>query len=134
MPENPPAPATVIVVCGASGAGKTRAATALAAHYGLPLGEADDIVLALSAVTTRDQQPELHYWETHPAARAWEPERIADLHMRVAESLRPAFRAVLDDRLAFRRASVFEGDYLTPEMVVGVPGVVAVVRLPGGGA
>jgi len=54
-------PGLVTVVCGASGAGRSRAAFALAARYGVPLAEADDIVTALRAMTSYEQQPQLHY-------------------------------------------------------------------------
>src|SRR5688572_8304737 len=86
-----PPPWPVTLVCGASGAGKSRAASALAVRYGVPLGEADDVVTALMAMTTPQQQPVLHYWSTHPEAMAWPPERIADLHLDVAAALRPGF-------------------------------------------
>ncbi|HEY7225440.1 MAG TPA: hypothetical protein VH561_17840 [Micromonosporaceae bacterium] len=122
------APPLVVVVCGASGVGKTRAAAALAARYGVPLGEADDIVTALRALTNAEQQPELHYWATHPEAGSWPPTRIADLHFETADALRPAFAAVIADHVEFAAPVVMEGDYLTPELATEHPDrVVAVV-------
>jgi len=55
---------TVTVVCGASGVGKSSVAIPLAARYGVPLGETDDIVTALKTITSPDDQPALHYWDT----------------------------------------------------------------------
>jgi 2-phosphoglycerate kinase len=66
MTSHPP-PWTVTLVCGASGVGKTSVAVPLAARYGAPLAEADDIVTALKAVTTPEQMPVLHFWT--PALR-----------------------------------------------------------------
>src|SRR5580704_3116030 len=63
------APWIVTLVCGASGTGKSCLARPLAERYGVPLAEADDIVTALQAITTREQQPVLHFWQTHPQFR-----------------------------------------------------------------
>jgi 2-phosphoglycerate kinase len=120
-------PWTVALICGASGIGKTTVAVALAARYGVPLAEADDMVTAVKALTTAQQAPALHYWDTHPQARAWPTERIVDLHLQVAEAMRPAFRAVLADHVEFLAPVVFEGDYLLPELATGLEGVCAVV-------
>src|SRR5262245_22000373 len=68
---------------GGAGVGKSRAASALAYRYGVPLAEADDIVTALKAMTSYAQQPRLHYWTTHPQVLSWAPEKIVDLHLEV---------------------------------------------------
>src|SRR5258707_8532988 len=90
-------PWTVTLVCGASGVGKSSLAVPLAARYGVPLAEADDVVTALKALTTAKQLPLLHYWDTHPEAGGWGPEKIAELHLAVADSLRPGLEAVIAD-------------------------------------
>jgi 2-phosphoglycerate kinase len=121
-------PAVVVLVCGASGVGKSHAASALAARYGVPLGEADDIVTALTAMTTVEHQPALHYWATRPTHEFLTPQRIADLHFDVAVALRPAFEAVIADHIEFGAPVVMEGDYLTPDLALSRAGrVVAVV-------
>jgi 2-phosphoglycerate kinase len=110
------APWVVTLVCGASGAGKSCVARPLAARYGVPLAEADDIVTALQAITTPEQQPVLHFWETHPEFRFRAPEEIAARHFEVASALRPAYAAVIADHVEFAAPVVFEGDYLLPEL------------------
>jgi 2-phosphoglycerate kinase len=126
VPRDPP-PWTVTLVCGASGVGKSTVARLLAARYGVPLAEADDLVTGIKAVTTAEQQPVLHYWDTHPEAAGWEPERIADLHLAVAEALRPAFRAVIADHVEGPAPVLLEGDYLVPDLVGGFGGAVRAV-------
>ena len=122
------APWIVTLVCGASGAGKSCVARPLAARYGVPLAEADDIVTALQAITTPEQQPMLHFWETHPEFRSWTPTRIAARHFEVADALRPAYAAVIADHVEFAAPVVFEGDYLLPELATEAgPAVRAVV-------
>jgi 2-phosphoglycerate kinase len=116
-PQSPNAlPWTVTLVCGASGVGKTSVAVPLAARYGVRLGEVDDIVTALKALTTANQFPLLHFWDTHSEAHVWPPEQIAALHFQVTDALRPAFRAVIADHLEFAAPVVFEGDYLLPDL------------------
>jgi 2-phosphoglycerate kinase len=110
------APWIVTLVCGASAAGKSRVARPLAARYGVPLAEADDIVTALQAITTPEQQPALHFWDTYPQFRSWAPEQIAARHFEVAGALRPAYAAVIADHVEFAAPVVVEGDYLLPEL------------------
>lgn len=107
------------VVCGASGIGKSSIAVPLARRYGVPLAEADDVVTALTALTTPEQMPLLHLWETEPAARGWTAERIAHHTIAVAEQLRPGFEAVIADHIEFRAPVVLEGDYLLPDLAAG---------------
>lgn len=120
---------TVTLVCGASGVGKSSVAVPLAVRYATPLAEADDIVTALTAMTTSQQQPVLHYWDTHPEAMSWEPEKISELHVAVAETVRPAFEAVIADHVEAGVPVVFEGDYLLPELGVGFGAAVRAVVL-----
>src|SRR5918999_1581663 len=58
-------PWIVTLVCGASGVGKSSVAVSLARRYGVPLAEADEIVTAVKALTTPEQAPMLHLWDTH---------------------------------------------------------------------
>jgi len=117
----------VTLVCGASGVGKSRLAIPLAHRYGVPLGEADDITTALAALTTAEQHPMLHYWGSHPEARSWPPERIAQLHLAVAESVRAGYAAVITDHVESAAPVVLEGDYLLPNLVNGFGGTVRAV-------
>ena len=118
---------TVTVVCGASGVGKSSVARPLAARLRVPLIEADDIVTALAALTTPATHPVLHRWQTDPTAHTWEPERVVEHTIAVANELAPGFRAVIADHIEFRAPAVIEGDYLTPELVAGLDGARAVV-------
>jgi 2-phosphoglycerate kinase len=119
----------VTLVCGASGTGKSCLARPLAERYGVPLAEADDIVTGLQAITTPEQQPMLHFWQTHPQSRSWAPERIAARHFEVASALRPAYAAVIADHVEFAAPVVFEGDYLLPELVAETGTAVRAVLL-----
>jgi 2-phosphoglycerate kinase len=117
----------VTLVCGASGVGKSRIAVPLAARYGVALAEADDIVTALRVLTMPEQSPMLHFWNAHPEARAWSPERICELQFAVADELRPGLRAVIADHLECEAPVVFEGDYVVPDLAAGFGGAVRAV-------
>jgi 2-phosphoglycerate kinase len=108
----------ITLVCGASGVGKSYVATALAARDGVPVGQADDIVTALTVMTSSEQHPMLHFWADHPEAWTWPAEKIADLHIQVANYLSPAFAAVIDDHVQSGTPVLLEGDYLLPELAL----------------
>jgi 2-phosphoglycerate kinase len=110
---------TVTLVCGASGVGKSRVAVALARRYGVPLAEIDDVVTAVKALTTPDQLPALHLWDTDGTARAWTPARIVEHTIGVASALRPGIEAVIADHLEAAAPVVMEGDYLLPDFALG---------------
>lgn len=117
----------VLLVGGASGIGKSHVSYPLARQLGVSVLEVDDLVTALTAATTPDQLPLLHYWDTHPEARDWPAERICELTMDVVDSLRPVLDAVIADHLDSGTPVILEGDYLAPSLAVGRPGVRAVV-------
>jgi 2-phosphoglycerate kinase len=109
----------VTLVCGASGVGKSSVARPLAGRWAVPLAEADDVVTALSALTTPRTHPLLHHWSTTGRDRQWTPEELAAHTLAVAESLAPGFRAVIADHVECGAPVVIEGDYLLPDLVSG---------------
>ncbi|MGN9906863.1 hypothetical protein ACTMTJ_04825 [Phytohabitans sp. LJ34] len=117
----------VTVICGAAGVGKSTVARPLAVRLGVPLAEADDVVTALMALTTPATHPALHRWESDPAARSWSVEQIVEHTRAVAAELAVGFRAVIADHVDSAAPVVLEGDYLLPDLVVGLCGVRAVV-------
>jgi 2-phosphoglycerate kinase len=104
----------VLLIGGASGTGKTRLSYPLARRFGVPIVEVDDIVEALQAMTTPDQQPALHHWATHPEAAQLPAEGILQIHLAVAESLALALAAVVANHLETDTPVIIEGDYLVP--------------------
>jgi 2-phosphoglycerate kinase len=93
----------------------------------MPLAEADDVVTALTVLSTPEQQPMLHRWNTDPGVHAWTPARIADHTIEVAEELRRGFEAVIADHIEFAAPLVMEGDYLLPDFGVRFGGAVRTV-------
>lgn len=112
-------PWTVTLICGASGIGKSHIAIALARRYGVPLTEVDDMVTAVKALTTPEQSPTLHLWDTNDAARQWTPARIVEHMIDVAEAVRPGIEAVITDHIESAAPVVMEGDFLLPDFAAG---------------
>jgi 2-phosphoglycerate kinase len=107
----------VLIIGGASGTGKTSVSYGLAHEHGVGITEFDDVVEALKAMTTPDQQPTLHYWDTHLEAWSWSAQQIVDLTQRVCEDLHPAAEAVVANHLDTGVPVVLEGDYLLPRLL-----------------
>jgi 2-phosphoglycerate kinase len=110
---------TVALICGAAGVGKSSVARPLAHRWGVPVAEVDDVVTALQALTSAEQIPLLHYWDTHPEVGSWPAAKIAALHLSLAEALRPGFQAVIADHVDSGARVILEGDYLLPELTTG---------------
>ncbi|HZD97975.1 MAG TPA: AAA family ATPase [Micromonosporaceae bacterium] len=108
----------VLLVGGPSGAGKSSLAYPLARELGLPVLEIDDIVCALQAMTTPEQQPELFYWQTHPQALAAAPDEIVRQGIALTAALEPALAAIVGNHLETDMPVVIEGDFLRPSFTI----------------
>jgi 2-phosphoglycerate kinase len=108
----------VLLLGGASGVGKTTLAYRLADHYGVAVIEIDDLEAALLTLTTPEQAPLLHYWQTHwDDFSAFTDEQHVEHFIEVSRSVyQPALRSVIANRLGTRRRVIIEGDYILPEM------------------
>ena len=118
-----------MLLCGASGIGKSALARAIGMHYGVPVMSGDDIVTGIKAMTGPANHPVLHRWDTDLATRSWSPRQISELHLQAAEVLQPAFAAVIADHVDEGTRTVLEGDYLLPSPASGHDGLVVGVML-----
>lgn len=103
---------------GASGTGKTAISYPLARRYGTPIVEVDDLVEAVLRMTTPDQQPQLHFWRTHPDTAFLPVAEIVRLQIAFAQALWPALDAVIGNHLETGTPVLMEGDYLLPALAV----------------
>lgn len=109
----------VLLIGGASGSGKTSVSYRIAQHFGVGITEVDDFQVLLEAMTTPEQQPLLHYWNTHPDAIYLPPERIMEHLIGIGEMMTPGLRAVINNHLESRQPIVLEGDFILPSLVTG---------------
>ncbi|MFD8704825.1 AAA family ATPase [Kitasatospora sp. NPDC059648] len=106
-------PWDVLLIGGASGVGKSRAAAHLAPAHGAFTVEFDDVVAALQAATTPATHPGLHHFTAAPA-QDLDTERVLELQIATAHALDEALLGVVRNRLSVDVPAIVEGDYLTP--------------------
>ncbi|MCX4846356.1 AAA family ATPase [Streptomyces sp. NBC_00893] len=107
----------ILLIGGASGVGKSRAAAQLAGEPSGSKGfvvEFDDVVSAVEAMTTPEHHPALHHFENIPDTARLPVDRVLDLQIATARALEPAVLGVVRNRLTVDVPAVIEGDYLTP--------------------
>ncbi|MFE2725989.1 AAA family ATPase [Kitasatospora sp. NPDC059327] len=104
----------IVLIGGASGIGKSRAAARLAGGSGAFVVEFDDVVSAVQEITTAAQHPGLHHFDDPVETESLSAERELELQIATARALEPAVLGVVRNRLTVDVPSVVEGDYLTP--------------------
>ncbi|MFJ9846480.1 AAA family ATPase [Kitasatospora sp. NPDC101155] len=106
----------VLLIGGASGLGKSRAAARLAAQRGAFTVEFDDVVAALQAATTAETHPGLHHFRAPQDGPGASPgaDQVLELQIATAHALDDALLGVVRNRLTVDVPAVVEGDYLTP--------------------
>ncbi len=107
---------TVLLIGGASGCGKTSVSYRLAQHFGVGITEVDDFQVILEKMTTPEQQPALHFWNTHPDPTSLSPERIVEQGIAIGAAMTPALEAVIANHLDERQPVVLEGDFILPTL------------------
>ncbi len=109
-------PWQVLLICGASGSGKTSISYRLAQHFQVGITEVDDFHAVLQRMTTQEAQPELHYWRTHPEAVHDAPEETVQRLIALSRVMAPALEAVIANRLESNVPVVLEGDFILPAL------------------
>lgn len=104
----------ILLIGGASGTGKSRLSYPLAMASGATVTEIDDLHAVAQRMTTPDQQPVLHFWDTDPHSHELSAREIVELHCAACDALEPAIEAVVSNHVDEGRPVVLEGDYLLP--------------------
>ena len=108
----------VLLVGGASGVGKTTLASALGRYYGVDVTQLDDIQTALETMTTPEQQPLIHFWQTNWAEfNAFTDDDHVNHFLDVSRQVYSrVLAAVVADRLDGGTPVIIEGDFILPEL------------------
>lgn len=111
-------PWRVLLICGSSGSGKTTVGRRLAERFGISLLLADDVRMAIQAVTTAQEQPSLHTFTVSQSPAMDSPESVLAGLVTVAEALEPALRMIMAHHLLVEGvgAIILEGDGLLPRL------------------
>ncbi|WP_067691086.1 hypothetical protein [Nocardia jejuensis] len=104
----------VLLIGGASGVGKSRAAAAVARRTGAFVVEFDDVVGALEVLTTPAQFPDLHHFDQDLDYSELSVQDVVRMLVDTAVALEPAVVGVVINRLTVPVRAVVEGDFLTP--------------------
>jgi 2-phosphoglycerate kinase len=107
----------VLLLGGASGVGKTHVSYRLARRLDFGITEVDDFQAILQRMTTPEQLPRLHFWNTYPeqAQRLDEEQMLVHLQA-VGHELAPALEVVIAHHLTDGLSLVLEGDFILPEL------------------
>ena len=103
---------------GSSGVGKTVVAHALAREFAASVLLVDDIRLALKQVTTPEQHPGLHVFQTDRSAAQRTAEQICDGLIQVGQALTPAVKIIIAHHVVVHGTGrvVIEGDGILPHV------------------
>jgi 2-phosphoglycerate kinase len=112
----PPRAWDVLLIGGPSGVGKTQVSYPVARHFGIGITEVDDFQVMLERMTTPEQQPALHFWNTHPEAPSLPAEQIMEQGLEIGRVMLPALEAVIANHLESNAPVVLEGDFILPEL------------------
>ncbi len=107
----------ILLIGGASGSGKTCVSYPLAKIFGVNLIEVDDFQVFLSSMTKPYEQPELHYWDTHPEWQKEGVENTLQQLINVGRAFKPGLEAVIKNHIETNVPAILEGDFLLPELV-----------------
>ena len=123
-------PPSLILVGGPSGVGKSRFAQALARRTASTVAQVDDIQTALEALVPADRLPE-YFLPAGTYLRTDSPEKINDAIEEIAHFLAPAVHAAISNRFESGTSTVFEGDFISPDVAAeaGAHGVRSVFLL-----
>ena len=106
----------VLLLGGASGTGKTLLSYRLARELGIGITEVDDFQVVLERMTTPEQQPVLHFWQTHPDPGSLSAEEIHEQGLDILKVMLPALEAVVENHLESATPFVLEGDFIHPAL------------------
>ena len=108
-------PVSLILIGGPSGVGKSRLAHALARRTGSTVAQIDDLQTAIETLVPAERLPE-YYVPSTTYLRTDSPQQITAAIEQIAAWFAPAVRGVIANRIESDTATVFEGDFISPEV------------------
>ena len=108
-------PVSLILIGGPSGVGKSRLAHSLARRTGSTVAQIDDLQTAIETLVPSERLPE-YYVPSTTYLRTDSAELITAAIEQIAAWFAPAVRGVIANRIESDTATVFEGDFISPEV------------------
>ncbi|MCL2840372.1 MAG: hypothetical protein FWE05_06325 [Defluviitaleaceae bacterium] len=106
----------ILIIGGASGAGKTSISRPLSKLYGVDLVRVDDFQILLEKMTTPESCPAIHYWDTHPNWREEGIDAAVNRLIDVGQVLMAGLTAVINDHIEENIPMILEGDFILPQL------------------
>jgi 2-phosphoglycerate kinase len=106
---------SLMLIGGAPGLGKSRLAHGLARGIGATVAQIDDLQTAIEALVPADRLPE-YYVPATTYLRTDSADEINGAIEHLAAWFAPAVRGVIANRIESRTPTVFEGDFISPEV------------------
>jgi 2-phosphoglycerate kinase len=121
---------SLILIGGPSGVGKSRLAHTLGRRTGSTVAQLDDLQTAIDTLVPSERLPE-YYVPSTTYLRTDSAEQINDAIEQIATWFSPAVRGVIANRVESRTATLFEGDFISPEVAAesGLLGVRSLLLL-----
>ncbi|MEM7535580.1 MAG: hypothetical protein AAF639_25615 [Chloroflexota bacterium] len=107
----------VLLVGGPSGVGKTSVSYRLARHFDVGITEVDDLYIVLETLTTPEQMPLVHYWQTKPESVQLSAEDILEHQIAIGRLMLPALKAVIANHIETQTPVVLDGDFILPALM-----------------
>lgn len=108
-------PLTLILVGGPSGVGKSRLAHTLARRTSSTVSQLDDLQTALESLVPPERLPE-YYVPSRTYLRTDSPGEINAAIEQIAAFFAPAVLAAIANRIESGTSTVFEGDFISPDV------------------
>ncbi len=108
----------VIIIYGTSGSGKSYFAAKLSKKYSIPILQIDDIRIALQTMLDREKHKDLFFFsENLDFQKYLSIEKYVDRLKRVAISMWPAVKTIVEKHLFLEEWIIIEGDSILPSLI-----------------
>ncbi|MGG3452813.1 hypothetical protein [Paenibacillus rhizolycopersici] len=109
---------TVLFIGGASGIGKSSIAYEIARFYGVNVLEVDDVHLSVKAVTTKENFPAIHYWDSGVDWKEIGVDGNVNWLIEVSKEMSPVLKELANRHIEDQLPVIIEGDFIHPELTL----------------
>ena len=108
----------ILFIGGASGTGKSTLAYELSKHYSINVMEIDDIHQIMKVITTAENYPAIHHWETGVNWMEIGVDGNLNWLKNVSKEMIFGIKAIVDRHIEDNVPIILEGDFINPEIIL----------------